>query len=204
MAGLYETESLSGGIQEARYGSEIGLVVGHGVVAVMAADVARLVINSLEHRFHRFVVGDALGIAALHYAADGMRKLHLTLLHHLIVADNIHHGCGGDEGNAVEVGLGEKGVGHLDYPLFAQFAAFEIVTDGELMLHVGEAENLDALEQRVRRYMVYHGAVAEGSHGQFCMILLHDVRMQEIVVVITLDGDQHLRGSIPRARQMSA
>ena len=59
-------------------------------------------IDEIETRAHRFVIGDALRIVALHDAHYGRRELNVVFLHHLEVAYDIDLGGRGNEGNAVE------------------------------------------------------------------------------------------------------
>ena len=81
----------------------------------MAADEAGIVIVGNEKCGHRLVVGDALGVIALRYAANLGGQLHGALLHYLVVAYGVDHRLRCYQSYAVEHLLGEEHIGHLDY-----------------------------------------------------------------------------------------
>ena len=138
------------------------------VGAIVACDGDVLAVDDAETCAHGLVVGDALGIATLHQAVDGVGESDGKFLNHLVVTDDVDHGCGRDQGDAVEGSLGEEHVGHLYYTFVAKFLAVEVVADGHGRLHLLYTQDLDSLEQDLGGNMVDHSAVAQSSHGEFC------------------------------------
>ena len=80
----------------------------------MALDDAVLLVDHREDRFHGLVVGDALGIVALHDTTKLIGRLHGLLLHHLVVADNVEHNLRCHYTEPIDFVLTEELVGYLD------------------------------------------------------------------------------------------
>jgi len=139
----------------------------------VAAQDVLIGVDDMEVGVHGLVVGDALGVVALDDVDEVFCQLHLVLLDHLIVVDDVHHGVGGDDGDAVECLFGDVDVGNLDDAFSLHAATVEVVTDSDAVLHFIESQQVDHLEQRVARNMVYHDAVAQSGHGHFFLIVLH-------------------------------
>ena len=119
------------------------------VVAVAALHDPLLAVDDMEAGRHRLIVADALRIGALHKADQGLRKDHFLLLDNLIVTDDAEGHVRGDDGNLVELLVGEELVGHLDDGLAAHLAALEIVADRDRCLHLVEMKKAYDLEKLV-------------------------------------------------------
>lgn len=143
--------------------------------------------NDIETCGHRFVVGDALGIGAFYDARDGVGKRNGVFLHHVEIADDVDHGVGGDEGDAVKRGVIEFDVGDLDDALRAELGADEVAANSDGMRGVFEAKDADNLEDDIRGDVVDDRAAFEGGH---CEFFFH--------------AGYFLRGLMPRARVMMA
>ena len=72
----------------------MGVGGGHRVSAVVAAYHTVGRVDEVEACAHRLVVGDTLGIVALHYAHYGRRQLDMVFLYHLEVAYDIDFAVG--------------------------------------------------------------------------------------------------------------
>lgn len=140
----------------------------------MAADDDRVAAYDLKAGIHGLVVGDALGVVAFDDACDGVGQLHGALVDDLKVAYRVDDGCRGDEGDAVEHGLGELGVGNLDDAFCgAEFAALEIVADSHMAVKILDAEKSDSFEEHRRRDAVDYSAVTQGGYCEFFFIVGH-------------------------------
>lgn len=124
-------------------------------------------IDEIETRAHRFVIGDALRIVALHDAHYGRRELNVVFLHHLEVAYDIDLGGRGNEGNAVEHILREKCVGNLDDSLCTKLLGVEVIAYGHMLVEALDAEDSHSLKQHRRRYSVDNRAVTQCRYGEF-------------------------------------
>ena len=144
------------------------------MVAVVAAYDDGVMADDVEFGVHRLVVGDAFGVVAPDNACDGLGQFYLTLVGDLEVLDGVDDGCRSYQGDAVEHTLGKYCVGYLDDAFFADFAALEVVADGDTAVEVGDAEKLDGLEERGRGYAVDDGAGTEGGHCEFFFAACHN------------------------------
>lgn len=174
--------------------AELHVGASHLLAAVVAAERERLAVGHSETGAHRLVVGDALRIAAFHYAYDLVGEFHMALLHHLEVAYDVDYRARSDDGYAVERLFGEKHVGYLDDTLGAHQARVEIIADSHMCAYILNAEQLHYLEKGCAWYMVDHRAVAERGYCQFFLLSVHRS--------FTFDGDHAC--SMPSARQMIA
>lgn len=89
---------------------------------------------------HGLVVGDALGVGTLHDAAQLVGQHQFALLHHLVVADDVQLHVGRHDGDAVDFVVAEELVGDLDDALLAQLLAVEVEADGDVVVHVLQAQ----------------------------------------------------------------
>ena len=112
------------------YSDNLSLGAPDCLRTIVTGDGHILTVNHTEPCAHRLVIGDALGIAALHQTDDGVGQCDGKFLDHLIVADDIHDRRGCDEGDAVERSLGKEHIGNLDDALVSEFLAVEVVADG--------------------------------------------------------------------------
>ena len=85
-----------------------------------------ITVHNVEMRLYRLVIGDTLGIAALHYAHYLIGQCHCVLIHHLIAANHIDFSVWRYEGYAIECLFGEKHIGNLNNTLFTALLAIEI------------------------------------------------------------------------------
>ena len=87
-------------------------------LAVVAGQYAA---SHVEVGEHGFVVGDALGVVALHDADDLVRCGDRLFLYDLIVADDAENDIGRHDRQTGYLVVGEKLVAHLDDALGADF-----------------------------------------------------------------------------------
>ena len=137
------------------------------IVAVQL-DVALSILDDGELGRHIvLLVGDAIGVEALHNMLDALRDGHRLLVDDLEVLDFDDGSRGSDEGNLVHVFGFKVLVGSFDKALGAVFLAFYV--DAEI--HWGadsiQAQDLDNLEHFVGGDMVDDGAILNGAHSQF-------------------------------------
>jgi hypothetical protein len=83
-------------------------------IAVMTFQNTPLLVYHIEDSLHWLIVGDALGIVALHNATQLVGCLNGFLLHHLVVADDIEHDFWSYDAKAGDFLLAEELVGNLD------------------------------------------------------------------------------------------
>lgn len=76
---------------------QLDLFVLHDALAVDAAKGFELHVEDLHLGGDGLVVGDALRVAALHYADDLLGVLHVLLLDDLIVLDDVEGDKGSDD-----------------------------------------------------------------------------------------------------------
>ena len=129
------------------------------------------------------MIGDALGIAAFYQTDKYVGEHDGALLHYLVVADDVDHCRGSDNGDAVEHVFGEFDIGYLDDAFLAEAPAGQIVAYGDGGVELLDAENTHGTEKCPGGYMVDDGAVLQSSDSQFFLVCCH-----------------FSRGLIPRAR----
>ena len=91
------------------------------LVAVTAAEGAVRFVHHMEDGLHRFVVGDANRVVALHDAAQFIGSLHRLLLHHFVVVDDVEDDVGGNHREAGNLSIAEETVADLDDAFAAYF-----------------------------------------------------------------------------------
>ena len=89
------------------------------LIAVMTFQNPMCLVNDMEDRIHRFVVGDALGIVAFYNAPKLVRCHHLLLLYHFIVINDVQHHVRCHDRQTGNLIIGEELVAHLDDSLCA-------------------------------------------------------------------------------------
>ena len=149
---------------------EFKLVLGGVLLAIVAVqlDVALCVLDDDELGGHVvLLVGDAVGVEALHNVFDALGNGHGLLPDDLEVLDLDDGGSGGNEGNLVNVFGLKVFVGDFDEALGAVFLALHVGAE----IHGGadalQAQDLDDLEDFVGGDMVDDGAILNGAYGQF-------------------------------------
>ena len=165
----------------------------------------------MEMRVHGLVVAYALGIVALHDVDELVGQGHAMLLDHLIVLDDVDHGVGGDESDAVERRLGIGDIGNLDDALLAHQGAVEVEANGDTAREALDVEQVDNLEQSVAGNVVDDRAVAQGSHCKFFFIFCHDrcvgVDVGSVYITCVVERGRRTgrpRQSMPSERHMMA
>ena len=137
-------------------------------IMAMQLDVALRVLDDGELGRHVvLLVGDAVGIEALHDVLDALRDGHRLFIDDLEVLDFDDGGGGGDEGDLVHVFRLKVLVGDFDEALGAVFLALHVGAEIHGVADFLQAQDLDDLEYFVGGDMVDDGAVLNGAHGQF-------------------------------------
>ena len=90
-------------------------------IAVVAFQDSFLLVDDVEDGLHGLVVGDALGVVALHDAAQFVGSLDGFLFHHLVVADDVEHDFGCHNAEPRDFFLGKELVCNLDDALASDF-----------------------------------------------------------------------------------
>ena len=141
------------------------------LLAIVALDDAAFLVDDVEAGGHGLVVGDALGVGTLHDAVQLVGQAHLTLLHHLVVADDVQLHVGRHDGDAVDLVVAEELVGNLDDALLAQLLAVEVEADGDVVVHVLQAQQRHHGKQFFGGDMVDDGAVLQRGYLQFFLVV---------------------------------
>ena len=76
--------------------------------AVVAAKGNGIAVYYVKEGFHRFIVGDALGVVATHNVDNVVGEAHVVLADDIIVSYFVHLGLRSNERNAVEGFLVEE------------------------------------------------------------------------------------------------
>ena len=131
-------------------------------------DVALSVLDDGELGRHIvLLVGDAIGVEALHNMLDALGDGHGLLVDDLEVLDFDDGGSRGDEGNLVHVLRLEVLIGGFNEALGAVFLAFYVDAEIHRGADFVQAQNLDDLEHFVGGNMVDDGAILNGGNCQF-------------------------------------
>ena len=93
-------------------------------------------VSHVEEGGHGLVIGNALGVVALHDALDDSRGLDGLLLNDLIVTDDVEDNLRCHNGETRYLVVGEKLVADLDDTLIADFLRGVVITDGDRSLQV--------------------------------------------------------------------
>lgn len=132
----------------------------------MTSDDTILFVYHMKACGHRLVVRDAFGVGASHYATQLVGQTDFPLFYHLIIADDVQFHIRSHHGNAVYLFVAEKLAGNFDDALCAQFLAFEVETDGDVIAHVFQSQQGDYGEQLFGRNMVDNGSVFQSGNLQ--------------------------------------
>ena len=139
----------------------------HHSLAIHAAEGFVLHVEDFHLGWDWLVVGDALRIAALHYADDLLRVLDVLLLHDLVILDDVEGDVRSNDREAADLLVGDEAVGNLDDTLLAQGLRLQVGADGDGIRVVIQIQDLDDLEGYVGWYMVDDGAVLDGADFEF-------------------------------------
>ena len=131
-------------------------------------DVALSVLDDGELCRHVvLLVGDAVGVEALHDVLNAVGDADGLFVDDLKVLDLDDGGGGGDEGNLVDVFRLEVFVGDFDEALGAVFLALHVGAEIHWGADFLQAQDLDDLEDFVGGDMVDDSAILDGGYGQF-------------------------------------
>ena len=134
----------------------------------MQLDVALSILDDGELGRHIvLLVGDAIGVEALHNMLDALRDGHRLLVDDLEVLDLNDGSRGSDEGDLVHVLRLEVLIGGFNEALGAVFLAFDVDAEIHRGADFVQAQNLDDLEHFVGGNMVDDGAILNGGNCQF-------------------------------------
>ena len=150
--------------------NEFQLVLRCVLLAVVAVqlDIALCVLDDGEFGGHVvLLVGDAVGVEALHDVLDAFWNGHGLLVDDFKLLDFDDGGGGGDEGDFVHVFGSEVFVGSLDEAFGAVFLALHVSAEIHRCGDFLQAQDLDDLKHFVGGDMVDDGAILNGAHGQF-------------------------------------
>ena len=113
--------------------------------------------DDVEDGGHRFVVGDALRVAAFHDTFHYIGHNDLFLFHHFIVADDVELHVRCYYRKSADFFVAEETVGHLDDAFLAQLLAWQVIADGDVQVRILQAQQAYNGEELVGRYMVNNG-----------------------------------------------
>ncbi len=124
--------------------------------------------------FHRFefcfnilVVGNTNRVHAAGDAGDGFRNGEYAFFNDLEVADDVHGGIGGDQGDPVDLVVLKKAVADFDDGLAAQGLAVQVHPEGDRVVGLVQTQDVDDPEQLFRGNVVQYGAVVDGADFQY-------------------------------------
>ena len=93
-------------------------------------------VGNVEVGSHGLVVGDTLGVVALHDALDDSRGLNGFLLNDLVVTDDVEDNLRGHDRETRDLVISKKLVADLDDTLIANLLRGVVITDGDRSLQV--------------------------------------------------------------------
>ena len=134
------------------------------LVAVVATHDAEHLVYGVEEGLHRLVVGDALRVVAFHDALQCIWSLYGLLLYDFVVLDDTQSDVRSHHGEAVDFFIGEILVGNLDDALLANLLGWQVVADGDRILHLLQLEEVYYLIGLFGWYMVDYGTVLDSRN----------------------------------------
>mgnify|MGYP003458697522 CR=1 FL=1 len=108
--------------------------------AVVTFEHTILLIGYVKQCGHGFIVGNAFGVGTLHDAFQIIGHAHLFLFNNLVITNNVQFHVRSHDRNSVNLFVAEKLIGYFDDALCAQLLAFEVETDGDVILHVFQSQ----------------------------------------------------------------
>jgi hypothetical protein len=135
----------------------------------MAADSTGfgVVVDDMEERGHRFVVGDTTGVVTLDEACQLIGKGESLLFNDFVITNDIEDDIGSDQGDAVDFIFPEKLTGDFDHALTSNLFGGEVITDGDGVVEVFKTEERGDLEKTGRGDMVNGCTVFKSGDKEF-------------------------------------
>lgn len=161
---------------------EMDGLLGGELFAVVAAKFEVLLINNVELGGDCFGVSDALGVGTFYKILDMVGNLGGELLNNLVVLDGDDGYERSHEGHFAHLFLSKVLVLDFDDAFAAQFAAFEVVADENLVLIVFEVEDMDDLIDGLCGDMIYDCAVFDGRDNEFFLVF-HDDEIINLYII---------------------
>ena len=134
------------------------------ILFLLAVVAGQDTVADVEVGRHRLVVGDALGVVALHNAAYLVRRLYGFLLDDFVVMDDVENDFWGYDGKSGDFIVGKELVTNLDDALHANFLGGVIITDGDGRLEIEESEKAGHLISLGGGYVIDDGALLDGGN----------------------------------------
>ena len=134
------------------------------ILFLLAVVAGQDTVADVEVGRHRLVVGDALGVVALHNAAYLVRRLYGFLLDDFVVMDDVENDFWGYDGKSGDLIVSKELVADLDDALHTNFLGGVVVTDGYGRLEVEKSEEVGHLIGLGGGYVIDDGALLDGSN----------------------------------------
>ena len=82
----------------------------------------------MEDSIHGFIGAHTLGVVATNNSTQCLMQSDVVFLHHLVVANNIDSGIGGNKGYLINLLVAEEVIGHFDNTFLSYLTTMQVIT----------------------------------------------------------------------------